>query len=98
MPRKFACVTLTLAALAVAPALFPAEPPHKGDVTAVRTIRRIEQHPLAWRVWQPFLIQGKRDRDIIVAYGAMTNGKKDMGDIERLAGLMEHLDGIRVDV
>nr|WP_254438853.1 N-acetylmuramoyl-L-alanine amidase [Ruegeria arenilitoris] len=24
--------------------------------------------------------------------------KKDMGDIERLAGLMEHLDGIRVDV
>ena len=54
---------------------------YKGDVTDIRTLRRIEQHPLAWRVWQPFIIQGDRPRDLIVAYGAMLNGKKDMGDI-----------------
>ncbi len=54
---------------------------YKGDVTDVHTLRRIEQHPLAWRVWQPFIIQGDRPRDLIVAYGAMVNGKKDMGDI-----------------
>lgn len=58
-----------------------AEPAHKGDVTDVRTVRRVEQHPSAWRVWQPFVIQGNRPRDLIVAYGAMVNGKKDMGDI-----------------
>ncbi len=54
---------------------------YQGDVTDLRTLRRIEQHPLAWRVWQPFIIQGDRPRDLIVAYGAMVNGKKDMGDI-----------------
>ena len=54
---------------------------YKGDVTDIRVLRRVDQHPLAWRVWQPFIIQGERDRDLIVAYGAMVNGKKDMGDI-----------------
>lgn len=54
---------------------------HKGDVADVRVVRRVEQHPYAWRVWQPFIIQGERQRDLIVAYGAMVNGKKDMGDI-----------------
>ncbi len=54
---------------------------HKGDVSDVRVIRRVEQHPYAWRTWQPFIIQGDRQRDLIVAFGAMVNGKKDMGDI-----------------
>ena len=54
---------------------------YEGDVTDVRTIRRVTQHPNAWRVWQPFIIQGTRQRDLIVAFGAMVNGKKDMGDI-----------------
>ena len=54
---------------------------YQGDVADVRVIRRVEQHPYAWRVWQPFIIQGERKRDLIVAFGAMVNGKKDMGDI-----------------
>ena len=54
---------------------------HQGDVTDVRVVRRIEQHPDAWRVWQPFIIQGERSRHLIVAFGAMANGKKDMGHI-----------------
>ena len=31
---------------------------YKGDVTDVRVVRRVEQHPDSWRVWQPFIIQG----------------------------------------
>ena len=52
-----------------------------GDVTDVRTIRRVEQHPQTWRVWQPVIIQGTRKNQLLVAFGAMRNGKKDMGDI-----------------
>ena len=54
---------------------------YSGDVTDVRTIRRVEQHPQAWRVWQPFIIQGDKKNQLLVAFGAMRNGKKDMGDI-----------------
>lgn len=54
---------------------------YRGDVSDVRVIRHVTQHPYAWRVWQPFIIQGERERDLIVAFGAMVNGKKDMGDI-----------------
>ncbi len=58
-----------------------AEPAYMGDVTDVRTIRRVDQHPQAWRVWQPFIVQGEKSNHLIVAFGAMRNGKKDMGDI-----------------
>lgn len=54
---------------------------YEGDVTDIRVIRRIEQHPDSWRIWQPFIIQGLKKKHLIVAFGAMTNGKKDMGDI-----------------
>ena len=54
---------------------------HEGDITDVRVIRRVEQHPQAWRIWQPFIIQGDKQKNLIVAYGAMRSGKKDMGDI-----------------
>jgi len=53
---------------------------YQGDVTDVRVIRRIESHPDAWRLWQPVIAQWKR-KHLVVAFGAMTNGKKDMGDI-----------------
>jgi hypothetical protein len=33
---------------------------HEGDATDVTVIRRMDQHPLAWRVWQPFILQGDR--------------------------------------
>ncbi|MCK5173151.1 MAG: exo-alpha-sialidase [Planctomycetes bacterium] len=54
---------------------------YKGDVTDIRVVRRVEQHPDSWRLWQPFIIQGLKQTHLIVAFGAMTNGKKDMGDI-----------------
>ena len=57
------------------------EPAYEGDVTDVRVVRRVEQHPLAWRVWQPYIIESTREGQLIVAFGAMRNGKKDMGDI-----------------
>ncbi|MHC4996395.1 MAG: sialidase family protein [Planctomycetota bacterium] len=54
---------------------------YEGDVTDVRVIRRVEQHPQAWRVWQPYIIQGERKNHLVVAFGAMANGKKDMGTL-----------------
>ena len=57
------------------------EPDYVGDVTDVRTVRRVDQHSQAWRVWQPFIIQGNKKNQLLVAFGAMRNGKKDMGDI-----------------
>jgi len=53
---------------------------YEGDVSDVRVIRRIESHPDAWRLWQPYIAKWKKRR-LVVAFGAMTNGKKDMGDI-----------------
>ena len=53
---------------------------YKGDATDVRVVRHVESHPDAWRLWQPFIAQWKR-KHLVVAFGAMTNGKKDMGDI-----------------
>ena len=57
------------------------EPHHQGDVTDVRVIRRVDKHPLAWRIWQPVIIQGTKAKHLIAAFGAQVNGKKDMGDI-----------------
>ncbi|TVS11084.1 MAG: exo-alpha-sialidase [Planctomycetaceae bacterium] len=54
---------------------------YEGDVTDIRVVRRLEQHPYAWKVWQPFIIQGDRRRDLLVAFGVQVNGKNDMGDI-----------------
>jgi hypothetical protein len=53
---------------------------YKGDVTDIRVVRRVELHPDAWRLWQPFIARWKR-KHLVVVFGAMINGKKDMGDI-----------------
>lgn len=53
---------------------------YEGDVTDVQQLRHVDQQPDSWRVWQPFITQWKKNH-LIVAFGAMTNGKKDMGDI-----------------
>ena len=53
---------------------------YEGDVTDVRILRNVDKHPDSWRIWQPTILQWKRNY-LIVAFGAMTNGKKDMGDI-----------------
>ena len=73
--------TAQVAILLGGPAVLAETESYKGDVSDVRVIRRVTQHPHAWRIWQPFIIQGERERDLIVAFGAMANGKKDMGDI-----------------
>jgi len=53
---------------------------YQGDVTDVRVVRRVEAHPNAWRLWQPVIAKWKR-KHLVVAFGAMIHGKKDMGDI-----------------
>lgn len=55
--------------------------PHKGDVREVQVVRAVEQHRQAWRIWQPVILQGLKKQHLIVAYGSMLHGKKDMGDI-----------------
>jgi len=52
----------------------------QGDVTDVRVIRRVEQHPRAWKLWEPFIAEWK-PRHLVTAFGAMIAGKTDMGDI-----------------
>ena len=37
-----------------------AETEYKGDVTDVRVVRRVENHPGSWRIWQPYIIQGQK--------------------------------------
>ena len=76
------CASVLFATVALMiDAAYGDEPDYLGDVTDIRTIRRVEQHPQAWRVWQPFIIQGDKKNQLLVAFGAMRNGKKDMGDI-----------------
>lgn len=69
------------ALLTIVAASLAEEVAHEGDVTDIRVVRRLEQHPYAWKVWQPFIIQGDRRRDLLVAFGVQVNGKNDMGDI-----------------
>jgi len=61
---------IILTAILLAPGIARAkEVAHKGDVTDIRVIRRIEQHPQAWRIWQPVIIQGDKKRHLLVAFG-----------------------------
>ena len=78
LARKAAAAAVLLVGL---PAAVAERAAYKGDVTDVRVVRRVAQHPYAWRTWQPFIARGQRQSDLIVAFGAMVNGKKDMGDI-----------------
>ena len=57
---------------------------YQGDVEDVQVLRTVEQHPQAWRVWQPVSTQGVKKKHLLVAYGSMLDGKKDMGDIHVL--------------
>lgn len=53
---------------------------YQSDVCNVRVVRHVEVHPDAWRLWQPVIAQSNR-KHLVVAFGAMIHGKKDMGDI-----------------
>jgi len=80
-PNCISRLGLVLWALACGAPARGQEPAYEGDVTDVRVIRHVEKHPQAWRLWQPYIIQSTRKGQLIVAFGAMRNGKKDMGDI-----------------
>lgn len=82
MSKGMKCVLVSLLVLSLAPVLLvgSAVADYEGDVTDIRQLRHVDQHPDSWRVWQPFITQWKKNQ-LIVAFGAMTNGKKDMGDI-----------------
>lgn len=54
--------------------------PYTGDVKEVRVIRRMEQHPGASLLWEPYITEWK-PKHLVVAYGAGIPGKTDMGDI-----------------
>ena len=51
-----------------------------GDVTDVRVIRSVEQHPGASLLWEPYIAEWK-PKHLVVAFGAGIPGKTDMGDI-----------------
>jgi len=53
---------------------------YTGDVTDVRTIRHMDQHPGSALLWEPYLAQWK-GKQLVAAYGAGIPGKTDMGDI-----------------
>jgi len=78
MIRKLGLVLVVLAILATS--AWAEDTDYKGDVTDVRVIRRLESHPDSWRIWQPVIEKWGENR-LVVAFGTMTHGKNDMGDI-----------------
>jgi len=72
------CILIPL--LLVSSGLLAQDSGFRGDVTGIRVIRHVDKHPESWRLWQPFIAQWKR-RQLVIAFGAMANGKKDMGSI-----------------
>lgn len=68
-------------ALGFTPAAHPAPAvSYSGDVTDVRVIRHMSQHPGSALLWEPYLVQWK-GRHLVAAFGAGIPGKTDMGDI-----------------
>lgn len=80
-PRPLLVGLLLSAGAALAAPDQAAAPTYRGDVTDIRVVRHVKDHPDSRRLWQPFIIQGARPRHLIVAFGAMANGKQDMGHI-----------------
>ena len=73
-------VLLSLLAFSLLPIHSPAADDYKGDVTDVRVVRHMDQHPGASLLWEPYIALWK-PKQLIVAYGAGIPGKTDMGDI-----------------
>jgi hypothetical protein len=70
----------TLLALLSAVTALPAEIEFTGDVTDVRTIRHMSQHPGSSELWEPYIAHWK-GRQLVAAFGVKIPGKTDMGDI-----------------
>lgn len=60
--------------------LLPAAAFAAGDVTDIRVVRSVEQHPGAALVWEPYIAEWKA-KHFVVAFGVGIPGKSDMGDI-----------------
>ncbi|MCC6681367.1 MAG: exo-alpha-sialidase [Phycisphaeraceae bacterium] len=56
------------------------EQAYTGDVTDVRTIRHLDKHPGAARLWEPYIAQWE-GKHLVAAFGVTIPGKTDMGDI-----------------
>jgi hypothetical protein len=68
-------------ALALASILTPARSADfTGDVTDVRTLRHMDQHPGSSELWEPYIAQWK-GKHLVAAFGVKIPGKTDMGDI-----------------
>ena len=69
-----------LLGVALAPVVGAPPAAFTGDVTEVRVIRHVDQHPGSSLLWEPYLAQWK-GRHLVAAFGAGIPGKTDMGDI-----------------
>ena len=79
-PRPLAVVAALFLFLHEPARAADAPAPFTGDVTDVRVIRRMEQHPGAALLWEPYIAQWK-GRHLVAAFGAGIPSKTDMGDI-----------------
>ena len=57
MKKNVCILVLLMLVLQFSAASHAEDAAHKGDVTDLRVIRRVEQHPYAWKIWQPFIIR-----------------------------------------
>ncbi len=53
---------------------------YTGNVTDVRVVRHMDQHPGSSELWEPYLAQWK-GKQLVAAFGVKIPGKTDMGDI-----------------
>lgn len=88
MKRVLLFLSLLLAGAAGAMAFRQVPAPvesHEGEVTDIRVVDHVQNHPGFRRIWQPYIAEwGDRRphrRHLVVAFGAMLEGKGDMGDI-----------------
>ena len=59
---------------------FGQSPDYTGEVKDVHIIRRVEQHPGASLLWEPYITEWK-PKHLVVSFGAGIPGKADMGDM-----------------
>lgn len=82
---NFSCLAVAIGGLAVlgilrSAAATPDALPFRGDVTDVRIIRHMDQHPGSSELWEPYLAQWQ-GKHLVAAFGVKIPGKTDMGDI-----------------
>jgi len=77
---KFAHCTLFAFAVVALAAGHAQDVAFTGDVTDVRIIRHMDQHPGSSETWEPYLVQW-RGKQLVAAFGVKIPGKTDMGSI-----------------